>query len=75
METYRGIALGQWSTEKENFCFSLQTGQIFIRHSEYAIHKVVRDLNLSYAIINRDKYYWTVRQQNLTQCATYTPRY
>lgn len=73
-KTFKGLPLGQLSSTKENFTFSLPTGELFVRHSEYAIKKVVKDLMLQYAFISRDKNYWTVFQC-LTQSWIYTPKY
>ena len=74
MEKYRGIKLGEFSNEKENFCFSLQTGELFVRHSESSIRRLVKDLGLLGTVIRRDKYYWSVGQ-HLTQTWSFTPRY
>ena len=73
METYRGFKLGELSKDKENFEFT-HHNLVFVRHSEYAITKLVKEMGLSWVYITRDQDYWVVAQ-NITQEWIYTPRY
>lgn len=77
IKKYKGLLIGEFSKEKENFWFTYngRTAKlIFIRHSENAIKNLVKDLGMSWAIIYRDKGYWTVCQQ-FTQTWDYNPKY
>jgi len=69
----KDIKFGKERSDKENFVF-VHNNYFFVRHSEYAIKKLVKELGLTSIYITRDKDWWSV-YQHLTQEWVYTPRY
>jgi hypothetical protein len=77
MDKYHGIKLGEFSKEKENFWFGIDTRSgrlIFVRQSEWTLRKVIKDLERTGEIMNRDKSYWW-SNGSLVHTKCYKPRY
>ena len=76
-KSYHGVSLGEFSSTKENFWFSMDSRRgrlIFVRQSETALKKIIKELGREGEIMSRDKSYWHMNQ-TCFNTKIYKPKY